>query len=178
MNKNKKEPFQGEISEEELTPKETPPDMEEVPEQQDNELNAKNNELNERLLRQMAEFDNYKKRTAKEKDEMGIFTKGICVKEMLGVLDNFERALAVDCKDEDYKKGMEMIFNQLGQVLQKLDVSEIEAYNAPFDPIYHNAINQVEDESFGENTVCQVLQKGYKIGDRVIRHAVVVVANP
>lgn len=135
-------------------------------------------ELNERLLRQMAEFDNYKKRTQKEKEEMGAYARASCVKDFLGVLDNFERALEAQCKDEDYKKGMEMIFAQFEQTLQKLDVTEIAALNEVFNPDYHNAINQIEDESFGENTVCQVLQKGYKMGERVIRHAMVIVANP
>lgn len=141
-------------------------------------LVAQNAELNERVLRQMAEFDNFKKRTQKEKEEMSVYLKGNCVKEFLEVLDNFERGLAVECKDEEYKKGMEMIFSQFNQTLQKLDVAEIPALNETFNPDFHNAINQVEDESFGENTVCQVMQKGYKIGDKVIRHSMVVVANP
>lgn len=141
-------------------------------------VKEQNAELNDRLIRQMAEFDNYKKRTSKEKDELAAYAKGICVKELLSVIDNFERALEVPCQDEGYKKGMEMIFNQFTQTLTKLDVSEIEAFNQPFDPDFHNAINQIEDASFGENTVCQVLQKGYKLGEKVIRHSMVVVANP
>ena len=142
------------------------------------ELVAKNAELNDQLLRRAAEFDNYRKRTAKEKEELTGFAKAMCVKQILGVIDNFERALAADCKDPDFKKGMDMIFHQLDEALRKLGVQEIEALNQTFDPEVHNAIKQVQDENFGENTVCQVLQKGYRLEDRVIRHSMVVVANP
>lgn len=145
---------------------------------QNEELTAKNAELNDQLLRRAAEFDNYRKRTAKEKEELTGFAKAMCIKEILGVIDNFERALATDCKDPDFKKGMDMIFHQLDESLRKLGVQEIEALNQTFDPEVHNAIKQVQDESFGENTICQVLQKGYKLEDRVIRHSMVVVANP
>lgn len=142
------------------------------------ELEAKNAELNEQLLRRAAEFDNYRKRTAKEKEELTGFAKAMCVKEILGVIDNFERALSFECKDPDFKKGMDMIFHQLDDTLHKLGVEEIEALNQTFDPELHNAIKQVQDENFGENTICQVLQKGYKMEDKVIRHSMVVVANP
>lgn len=141
-------------------------------------LTAENAELNDKLLRHYAEFDNYKKRTAKEKEEMMSFSKAICLKEILAVVDNFERALACESKDADYKKGVEMIFNQMSEVLTKLGIKEIEALNKPFDPEFHNAVSQVENEDFGENTVCQVFQKGYMLDDKVLRHAMVVVANP
>lgn len=137
-----------------------------------------NDELNDRLLRSAAEFDNYKKRTLKEKEELSGYTKALCIKELLTVLDSFERAMETECRDEEYKKGMDMIFKQFANSLASLGVAEIEAYNQPFNPEFHNAVNQTQDESFGENTVCQVLQKGYKIGNHVIRHAMVVVANP
>lgn len=141
-------------------------------------LKEENAELNDRLVRKIAEFDNYKKRTLKEKDELAVYAKGLCVKELLSVTDNFERGLEAPCQDESYKKGMEMIFNQFTQTLAKLDVTEIDALNKPFDPELHNAINQVEDPAFEDNTVCEVLQKGYMLGEKVIRHAMVVVANP
>ena len=141
-------------------------------------LTAENAELNEKLLRNYAEFDNFKKRTQKEKEEMTIYSKMLCVKEILSVVDNFERALAVESKDEEFKKGIAMIFTQMTETLTKLGVEEIEALNQTFHPDFHNAINQVEDENFGENTVSQVFQKGYQIGGKVIRHAMVVVANP
>lgn len=141
-------------------------------------LKAENEELKDQLLRKMAEFDNFKKRTLREKDELYNFAKANCVETILGVIDNFERALQTECSDENFKKGVEMIFQQFLNTLEKLGVEEIEALNQPFNPEYHNAVNQIEDENFEENTVCQVFQKGYKIGDKVVRHAMVVVANP
>jgi len=141
-------------------------------------LQLENKELSDKLLRQMAEFDNYKKRTAKEKQELSGYTKALCLKDFLSVIDGFERALTFESKDEDFKKGMEMIFTQLNETIVNQGVEEIQALGTEFNPEMHNAINQVEDENFGENTVCEVMQKGYKIGDRIIRHAMVVVANP
>ena len=143
-----------------------------------NALQKKNDELSDRLMRTMAEFDNFKKRTAREKQEIGSFAKGACIKELLGVADNFERALRTECKDADFYKGMEMILKQMQDAFTRLGVTEIEALNTPFDPEMHHAIKQVEDQAFGENTVCQVLQKGYTLDGHVIRHAMVVVANP
>ena len=135
-------------------------------------------DMKENYLRQVAEFDNYRKRVAKEKEDTYSFALIKCVTEFLPVMDNFERALACGTEDENYKKGIEMIYHQLGEMLKKLGVSEIEAMGKPFDPNLHNAVSQREDESFGENTVCEVFQKGYMAGDKVVRHAMVVVANP
>ena len=141
-------------------------------------LKAQLDEMKENYLRQVAEFDNFRKRTAKEKEDTYTFALAKCMTELLPVMDNFERALACETADENYKKGIEMIHTQLSEMLKKLGVSEIEAEGKPFDPALHNAVSQKEDESYGENTVCQVFQKGYMIGDKVIRHAMVVVANP
>ena len=141
-------------------------------------LKKENEELKNQMLRLRAEFDNFKKRTAKEKDDLYDYAKANSVEAVLGVLDNFERALETECADEGFKQGVEMIFHQFQDALKKLGVEEIPALGEPFDPQIHNAVNQVEDEKFGENTVCQVFQKGYKLGDRVIRHSMVVVANP
>ncbi|MGI5957976.1 MAG: nucleotide exchange factor GrpE [Massiliimalia sp.] len=146
--------------------------------QQLKELEAENKELKDKVLRQMAEFDNFKKRTAREKDDIYNIAKMDCVETVLGVIDNFERALQTECSDENFKKGVEMIFGQFTGALQKLGVEEIEALGKTFDPNLHNAVNQVQDDQYGENEVCQVFQKGYKLGDKVIRHAMVVVANP
>lgn len=134
--------------------------------------------MNENYLRQVAEFDNFRKRTAKEKQDTYSFALMKCVTEFLPIMDNFERALACETKDTEYQKGIEMIYTQLTDMLKKLGVSEIEAEGKPFDPALHNAVSQKEDDSFGENIVCQVFQKGYQLGDKVIRHAMVVVANP
>ena len=100
------------------------------------------------------------------------------VTEVLGVIDNFERAASAECSDEQFKKGIDMIFKQYLTILEKLGVSEINAVGQPFDPNLHNAVSSCEDESLGENTVAAVLQKGYTLGKKVIRHAMVTVANP
>lgn len=134
-------------------------------------------ELNDKLLRQFAEFDNFKKRTAREKLELAEFTKAGCFTEILSVVDNFERALDCESKDEGFKKGMEMILSQLKAALQKQGVIEIEAEGKPFDPTFHNAINQVADETKTSGDVHSVLQKGYMLGERVIRHAMVAVVE-
>ena len=173
-----------EILQEEKTAAEASETQEEAPAEAAAEVDAlaeeqaKNAELSDRLMRTMAEFDNFKKRTAREKQDIGSFARAACVKELLGVCDSFERALSVECKDPDFYKGMEMIFKMMQDSFAKLGVTEIEALNQPFDPNLHNAVMQREDENFGENTVCQVLQKGYMIDGHVIRHAMVAVANP
>jgi molecular chaperone GrpE len=134
-------------------------------------------EEKDKYLRLFAEYDNYRKRTSKEKTEAYGDSAAKTIAEILPALDNFERALDAETSDEKYKEGIVMIFNQLQDILRKLGVTEIEALNQPFDPNIHSAIKQVDDENFGENTVCQVFQKGYKLGDRIIRHSMVAVAN-
>ena len=145
-----------------------------------NELDAlteKNKELEDKLLRQMAEFDNFRKRTLKEKEEIGVVSKIKCISELLPVLDNFERALSTETADADFKKGVEMIFNSLIDTLNKMGVEEIKAEGEPFDPEFHYAVSIIEDENLDKNIVANVMQKGYKLGDKVIRHAMVAVAN-
>ena len=137
-----------------------------------NELDA----LKERLLRLTAEYDNYRKRTAKEKE--GIYTDACTdvLKEVLPVADNLERALAVDGNVEDLKKGVEMTIKGFLNSLQKLGVEEIDTTNG-FDPNLHQAISVVEDENLNSNDVAQVYQKGYKKGEKVIRYSMVTVAK-
>ncbi|MDU2288987.1 nucleotide exchange factor GrpE [uncultured Clostridium sp.] len=137
-----------------------------------NELDA----LKERLLRLTAEYDNYRKRTAKEKE--GIYTDACTdvLKEILPVADNLERALAVDGNVEDLKKGVEMTIKGFLNSLQKLGVEEIDTTNG-FDPNLHQAISVVEDENLNSNDVAQVYQKGYKKGEKVIRYSMVTVAK-
>lgn len=156
--------------------------LEQQPTQQEpevvvNPLEEQVNELNEKLLRSFAEFDNYKKRTSREKLELAEYTKANCFIDVLSVVDNFERALDAPCKDEDFKKGMDMILAQLKNALQAQGLTEIEAMGKEFDPNFHNAINQVEDDTLESNTICSVMQKGYKIGDKVVRHAMVAVVS-
>jgi len=131
----------------------------------------------DKYLRLYAEYDNYRKRTSKEKNEAYGDAAAKTIAEILPAIDNFERALDADTDDESYKNGIRMIFNQLQDILKKIGVTEIEALNQPFDPKIHSAIKQIDDENFGENTVCQVFQKGYRLGDRIIRHSMVAVAN-
>lgn len=132
----------------------------------------------EKYLRLDAEYYNYRTRSLKEKQEA--YDNALCktVTEVLSVIDNFERAANAECSDENFKKGVDMIFKQYLAILEKLGVSEIPAQGQPFDPNLHNAVSSCEDENLGENTVAAVLQKGYTLGKKVIRHAMVTVANP
>ena len=141
------------------------------------EAQKKAEELNDRLLRTMAEYDNFRKRTQKEKESIYPDAISFAVQTMLPVVDNFEFALKSECADENFKKGMEMIFNQMLESLKSLNVSEINPVGEPFDPEEHNAVMHVEDDTVEENTVVEVLRKGYKLGDKIIRFAMVKVAN-
>ena len=132
----------------------------------------------DKYLRLLAEYDNFRKRSIQEKLNASSDATARAALEVISVIDNFERAMAAECSDENYKKGVEMIYGQFLEVIKKLGVEEIDALGKEFDPNMHNAVSQVEDENFGENTVSQVYQKGYKLGDKVIRCAMVVVANP
>ena len=131
----------------------------------------------DRFLRLAAEYDNYRKRTAKEKEALWAQAKADTAVAFLPVYDNLERALKQETADEAYKKGVEMTMNQLKEVFAKLGITEIDALGKPFDPNLHNAIMHVEDESFGENTVAEVFQAGFMLGEKVIRFAMVKVAN-
>ena len=131
----------------------------------------------DKYLRLAAEYDNYRKRTAKEKESIWADAKASVVASFLPVYDNLERALKQDTADEAYKKGVEMTMTQLKDVLSKLGVTEIDAAGQPFDPKLHNAVMHVEDENLGENTVAEVFQAGFQLGEKVIRFAMVKVAN-
>ena len=131
----------------------------------------------DQFLRLAAEYDNYRKRTAKEKESLWTDAKADTVQAFLPVYDNLERALKQDTADEAFKKGVEMTMNQLKEVFARLGVTEIEAQGQPFDPNLHNAVMHIEDENLGENTVAQVFQAGFMLGEKVIRFAMVQVAN-
>ena len=143
------------------------------------ELAAKQLEsVKDQFVRLTAEYDNYRKRTAKEKDSLYQDAKADTIREFLAVYDNLERAVSTEGdEDSPHKKGLEMIFHQYQEILKKLGVTEIEAQGAPFDPEKHNAVMHIDDENFGENVVSQVFQAGFMLGDKVIRHAIVQVAN-
>ena len=135
-------------------------------------------ELKDQHLRLAAEYDNYRKRTAKEREQLYSLAKASTVEAILPVYDNIALAVAQDSTDEQYKKGVVMIARQLDEVLAKLGVSEIAAQRGdPFDPALHNAVMHVEDPELQENRIAAVFQKGFQLGDKVIRHSVVQVAN-
>ena len=141
------------------------------------EQTKKADEYYEHLKRNMAEFDNYKKRVTKEKEKLYYTITSDVIADILPIMDNFEKAIDAKTTDESYKNGMEMIYAQLSEVLKKLGLEEIEALKTTFDPNFHEAVMHIEDENFGEKGVIEVLRKGYKIGDKVIRHSMVKVAN-
>ncbi len=131
----------------------------------------------EKYLRLCAEYDNFRKRSQKERESLYADIKADTLLKFLPVYDNLERALATPTADEAYRKGVEMTMVQFNQTLEKLGITEIEALGKPFDPNVHNAVMHVEDESFGENEVVEVFQKGFRLNDKVIRFAMVKVAN-
>ena len=131
----------------------------------------------DKLLRLMAEFDNYKKRSIREREAIYSDVRVDTVSRFLPVYDNLCRALSAETADEAYKRGVELIYNQLMSVFKGLGVTAIEAEGQPFDPQLHNAVMHVEDETVGDSTVVQELQKGFRLGDRVIRFSMVKVAN-
>ena len=131
----------------------------------------------DKYLRLAAEYDNYRRRTTKEKESIWNDAKADAASAFLPVYDNLERALKQETADEAYKKGVDMTMTQLRSVLEKLGITEIPALGQPFDPTLHNAVMHVEDESLGENTVAEVFQAGFKLGDKVIRFSMVKVAN-
>ena len=134
-------------------------------------------ELTDRLKRSMAEFDNYRKRTEKEKSSMYIIGAKDIVEKMLPIVDNFERGLAQAPEDDPFAEGMKMIYKQMMTAFDEMGVKPIEAVGKDFDPNLHNAVMHVEDESVGENIVVEEFQKGYTYKDFVVRHSMVKVAN-
>lgn len=134
-------------------------------------------ELKDRLMRTMAEFDNYKKRTQKEKESLYEYTVCEIVSKMLPVYDTLKLSLNHETKDEAIKKGVELTLKQFEGVLTSLNVTEIEALGKEFDPNLHNAVMHIDDENYGEKEIVEVLQVGYKMNDKVIRYSMVKVAN-
>lgn len=133
-------------------------------------------EQKDQHLRLMAEYQNYRNRTTEEKKKIYGDAKVDCVQELLAVMDSFERALEAPCTDENYKKGVEMTFAQIQKAFEKLGVTEVAAMGEAFDPKVHNAIKQVDDSKYDSDVVCEVFQKGYLLGDRLIRPAMVAVS--
>ena len=140
-------------------------------------LKAELDKKNDVLLRTAAEFDNYKKRTEREKSGVAEYARAGIIKQLLPILDNIDRAAGADRESPDYIKGIELIVKQLEGLSEKLGIEEIAKQGETFDPNLHEAVMHIEDENLGENVIAEVLQKGYKTGDTIIRHAMVKVAN-
>lgn len=162
---------------EEILDKEEDVVKEEVKEAEEVNYKALYEETEDKYKRILAEYDNFKRRTIKEKE--AIYKDSVCetVEKMLPVIDNLERALSIECADAEYKKGMELIFKQVWDVFANLGCEEIKAVGENFDPELHNAVMHIEDESVAENTVVEQFQKGYKYKDKVLRYSMVKVAN-
>jgi len=174
------ESTESEAADESEAAEDNPPEKsaEDLLKEENEKLKAELAAQQDKYLRLDAEYYNYRTRSLKEKqdahDEAIIKT----MTEILPVIDNFERAVAAQTEDVTYKKGVEMILRQYLDILAKLGIEEIKAEGEPFDPNLHNAVTQVTDESLGDNVVAQVLQKGYTLDKKVLRHAMVCVANP
>ena len=153
---------------------------EKAPEKKKDPKDEKIDELNDKLIRSMAEFDNYRKRTDKEKSAMYEIGAKDVIEKILPIVDNFERGLNTipeDAKGTAFAEGMEKIYKQFVKTLDDLGVKPIEAVGKPFDPNFHNAVMHVEDENLGENVVAAELQKGYTYKESIVRHSMVQVAN-
>ena len=173
MAKDKKKEIQEEVAEEVVTEAAEPaPETPVV-----NEWEEKYNAERDAHLRVAAEFDNFRKRTIKEKEASYGNGKADAVEKLLPVYDNLERALNQACEDEAFKKGVEMTMTQLVGIFSGLGVEIFGNVGDSFDPNFHNAVMHIEDENYGESEICQVFQKGFKLGDKIIRFAMVQVAN-
>ena len=169
-----------EVPEAEQTPEETAaetPAEEKQPEEKKPDLSAQLAAEKEKYLRLLAEYDNFRRRSQKEKENIYTDVRGETLKKFLPVYDSLSRALATTAEDDPARKGLEMIMTQYENALSQLGVSLIEAVGQTFDANFHNAVMHVEDEAYGENTVVEEFEKGFKIGDKVLRYSVVKVAN-
>lgn len=159
------------------TPKQEAPEAEAPQPDETEQLRQKLVAEHDLYLRLAAEYDNFRKRSRKEKEALYLDVKAETAGKFLPVFDDLERALANETADEAYKKGVELIMSEFRKIIKELGGEEFGETGDPFDPNAHNAVMHVEDESLGENVVAQVFQKGFRIGEKVIRHAVVKVAN-
>ena len=166
-----------EIKTEETVEETTAEATEETPLEEVNEFEQKFKDVNDKYLRTLAEYDNYRKSTIKEKESIYPEAKATVVEKFLPIMDNFQRAIdSAENKDAFYE-GVVMLKKQMDEVFTTLGVEEIKAVGEEFNPELHNAVMHVEDEETGENIIVEEFQKGYKIGDRVVRHSMVKVAN-
>ena len=175
-----------EAQEQEVKEESTAPETEEIKEEAaaevveesaEAEINVELTAMNDKYLRLYAEYDNFRKRSQKEKEALYKDVRAETLKSFLPVYDNLLRALAQPTEDAAYAKGVEMIMAQFNSTMEKLGVEKIESLGQSFDPAFHNAVMHVDDESKGENEIVEVFQEGFKLGDKVIRFAMVKVAN-
>ena len=196
MNEDKKETAAEELTEEPAEKEQAGEETEKKPEKKDKKAGKKKEEerlaaleaerdalekekaaLNDKYLRVCAEYDNFRRRSLKEKDSLCGDVRADAVQKFLPVYDNLDRALKQGTEDEAFRKGVEMIMTQFCATLEKLGVKKIESLGKTFDPAFHNAVMHVTDEEQGENVIVEVFQEGFAIGDKVIRFAMVKVAN-
>ncbi len=138
---------------------------------------AEYNELDDRFKRMLAEFENYKKRSQKEKDGIYGMITGDVVATMLPIMDNLEKAVDAKTEDTAFQDGVKLVARQFADALKRLGLEEIEAVGTRFDPEFHEAVSHIEDPEKGEQEIVQEYRKGYKIGNKVVRHSMVIVAN-
>ena len=172
-----KKKAQDTVVEEKIKKEATETATEEVLEEPQNEFEKKYNDVNEKYMRTLAEYDNYRKRTIKEKESIYPEAKAVVIEKFLPVMDNFERALDSAENKDSFYEGIVMLKKQLDDVFASLGVEEIKAVGEQFNPELHNAVMHIDDEEQGENVIVEEFQKGYKIGERVVRHSMVKVAN-
>ena len=183
MSKKKHEAEAGQPTEPQAAPETEPvsagtaPEAETAAEPQADPLEQQLQAEKDRYLRLAAEYDNFRKRSAREREAIFADVRGDTVLKFLPVYDNLSRALAQETADEAYRKGVEMTMNQLKGILEKLGVTEIEALGQKFDPELHNAVMHIDDEQYGEGEIVLEFEKGFKMGDKVIRFSMVQVAN-
>ena len=162
------------VEEKEIHSEETP---NEKPKEELNKKQEELDELTDRYKRVLAEFENFKKRSQKERESLYNSILGDLVESILPIMDNLENAAKVETKDENYKQGVELVLKQFKDVLKNKGAEEIESVGKTFDPELHEAVSSVVDENLGEKEIKEDYRKGYKIGSKVIRHSMVVVAN-
>ncbi|MGN1298464.1 MAG: nucleotide exchange factor GrpE [Candidatus Scatovivens sp.] len=168
-NNNEKEDLKNQKKEENETIKEE--------KKVETENNSELDELTDRYKRLLAEFENYKKRSQKERENLYNMITGDVVSSILPVMDNLEKAADVKTEDTSYQDGVKLVVKQLSEVLKKFGMEEIETVGKRFDPELHDAVSHVEDKEKGEQEIVEEYRKGYKIGNKVIRHSMVIVAN-
>ena len=180
MAKKEKNPQPAQEEKESMTPAEETPAPEETPaepEAPQTDWQKKYEQEHDAYLRVYADYDNYRKRTTREKEQSYTNGKSDAVAKLLPVYDNLERALNQPTEDAAYKKGVEMTMNELVKILTGLGVEIFGAAGETFDPNLHNAVMHIEDENLGENVIAQVFQKGFRMGEKMVRFAMVQVAN-